>query len=156
MLEGNRSILKFQLRWHNYYSALLLAGSCQLSAIKLEELPSYPVSVVRKCWLDFCEVHSVPVPESNLVMMRVSSAIYQFLLQYVEDFQSDLHNTAESSSSLVPASQPAVDGDDVYYHFGGAAICDMFHLQKRILCGKCKRITMIYKIQRSKMTSSAQ
>ena len=32
-------------------------------------------------WLDFCDNNSVPVSESNVVMMTISSAIYELLLE---------------------------------------------------------------------------
>ena len=63
--KGSDPFKKFQFRWHHYCSALLLAGSYQLSAIKLEESSNYLVNEARKSWLDFCEEHNVPVPESN-------------------------------------------------------------------------------------------
>jgi len=72
----------------------------------------------------------VPVPESNPVMMTFTSAIYQFLLQYVA--QNGLHKTVENSSSPVPITLPP-DADDVYCRFGGAAICPMLHLRYKQL-----------------------
>jgi len=125
--------MKFQFRWHHYCSALLLVGSYQLSAIKLEASSCYLINEARKTWLAFCEENGVPVPERNPVMMTITSAVYQFLLQYVENFQNGLHNIVEDSSSPLPTSQPAADGDDVYYRFGGAAICDMLHLRYKQL-----------------------
>jgi len=38
-------------------------------------------------WLDFCKTSGFPVPESNKVMMQISSAVNELLLEKSEDFQ---------------------------------------------------------------------
>ena len=62
-------------------------------------------------------------------MMLVSSAIYKLLLDYSINFQDLLQKADVCSSSL--STEPHTD--DVYYCFGGAAICDMLHLRYKQL-----------------------
>jgi len=91
-----------------------------LSEINLEDPDAYKISETRLLWLSFCEENGAPVPESNPIMMTISSAIYHFLLDCVSHFQ------ITSAESISPTVQ---EGDDVYYRFGGAAISDMLHLR---------------------------
>ena len=51
-------------------------------------------------------------------MLTVSSAIYHFLLDFVASFQNSTPTTGKLE----------VDGDNVYYRFGGGALSDMLHL----------------------------
>lgn len=125
--KGPDSFLKFQLRWHQHCSVFLLSSRYPVSAIKLQELPNFPVDEVRKSWLDFCEASGLPVPESNSLMIMLSSVIYELLLDYAANFQSSLEAYEGPSSSVMP------DGDDVYYRFGGAAISDMLHIHYKQL-----------------------
>ena len=62
-------------------------------------------------------------------MMLVSSTIYDFLLEYSKNFQNTIHQTEMPSIALTTES----DTDDVYYRFGGAAICDMLQLRYKQL-----------------------
>lgn len=114
--------LNLQLRWHQYSSAFLLSSQYSLSAIDLQEPASYQLSETRLAWLSFSEENGAPVPNSNSVMMTVSSVIYHYLLDHITRFQS---NTLEQTSS----KSTTMDGDDVYYRFGGAALSDMLHLR---------------------------
>ena len=114
------SYLNFQFKWYQYCSAFLLSSQYHLSEINLEDPDAYKISEARSLWLSFCEENGTPVPESNPVMMTISSAIYHFLLDYVSNFQS---TSVETVSPIVQ------EGDDVYYRFGGAAISDMLHLR---------------------------
>ena len=127
--KGPDPFVRFQFQWHNHCSALLLSREYSLSDIDLVELPSAPVSVVRSNWLSFCETNRVPVPKSNPLMFLVSSAIYEFLLDYSKNFQNTLQERDVCSNSVL--TEP--DTADVYYRFGGAAICDMLHLHYKQL-----------------------
>ena len=61
----------------------------------------------------------------------MSSAVYELLLERAEDFQKSLKPTGSASGR--PAD--SVDGDDVYFRFCGAALCDMLHQRyKQIKC----------------------
>jgi len=135
--KGPDPFIRFQFQWYNHCSAFLLSRQHSLSEIELKELPSAPIHVPRNNWLNFCEASSVLVPVSNPVMMLVSSAIYEFLLEHSTNFQNALQATNVSGSSLT--AEP--DTDDVYYRFGGAAICDMLHLRYKQLksCSDEKR-----------------
>jgi len=59
-------------------------------------------------------------------VLTVSSAIYHFLLDFIASFQNN--TPAIQLNSEVDATLE-MDGDDVYYRFGGAALSDMLHLQ---------------------------
>ena len=122
--KGPDPFLQFQFQWYDHCSALLLSKQHSISEIGLEELSSAPIHIARGKWLSFCEASGVPVPESNPVMILVSSAIYDFLLEYSTNFQNTIHQA--EAHSIPMTTEP--DTDDVYYCFGGAAICDMLHL----------------------------
>ena len=116
-------MLNFQISWYNQCSAFLLSEEHDIAVLNLKELPGCYVSNARDAWLHFCSNNSVPVPKSNPVMMTVSSTIYRVLLERVMSFQESLKAT-----NAVATSREYTDGDDVYYRFGGAAICDMLKL----------------------------
>ena len=88
--------------------------------INLEESSCLKLSETRLTWLKFCEESAIPVPESNPIMMTISSAIYHFLLDCV------VHSSSSTTSSDGNCEQ---DDDSVYYRFGGGAISDMLHLR---------------------------
>jgi len=83
-------------------------------------------------WLDFCDSKGVPVPESNPVMITLSAAVYEQLLECAERFQRNLSSDGASVSTTT-CSPVVTDGDNVHLRFGGAAICEMLHL-------RCKQI----------------
>ena len=58
-------------------------------------------------------------------MISISSAVYELLLERTEEFQQNLIPKIYGSSSA--SSYSGVEGDDVYFRFGGAAFCDMLH-----------------------------
>ena len=63
-------------------------------------------------------------------MMTISSGAYFYLLDQVAMYQNELPKVNDKSTEE-PVSNG--DGDDVYYHFGGAAICTMLkHRYKEI------------------------
>ena len=114
------SFVNFQFQWYQYCSAFLLSSQYALSEINLTDPNAYQISEARTLWLGFCEENGSPVPESNPIMMTISSAIYYCLLDHVSTFQS---------GSLEKTNPTVQEGDDVYYRFGGAAISDMLHLR---------------------------
>ena len=107
------SFLRFQLDWHNYCSIFLLSEEYSLQDIDYQELAEHPVSNLRSTWLEFCKANGVPVPQSNKVMITVSSVVYHFLLEHVTRFQQQL---VKSGSVTI-----GTDEDGVYYRFGGAS-----------------------------------
>jgi len=113
-------MLNFQICWYNQCSAFLLSKDHNIAVLNLKELPECHVSDARDAWLQFCSTNGVPVPESNPVMMTISSTLYRVLLERVMSFQDSLIAT-----NTVATASEYKDGDDVYYRFGGAAICDM-------------------------------
>ena len=124
--KGVDSFLCFQLQWHHHCSAFLLGKEYSLSEINLGKSAEASMATVREEWLNFCEDYHIPIDDSKKVMIPISSAVYELLLEKSCDFQNDLKG---SSSSRELMQQPAnsVDGDDVYLRFGGAALCDMLH-----------------------------
>ena len=63
-------------------------------------------------------------------MISASSAIYAVLLERAREYQTSLLSESESSKISV-----GVEGDDVYFRFGGAALCDMLHLHYKQIRG---------------------
>ena len=120
--------LKFQLQWQQYCSAFLLSRSYSLNSINLEKYAEESVAAVRMQWLDFCDRSGIPVPESNPVMITISSAVYELLLGHAESFQTSLNSNGECAGTTTQCSSVVTDGEDVHLRFGGAAICEMLHL----------------------------
>ena len=123
--KGSEPFLKFQLSWHRHCSAFLLSSQYSLCDINLEERECAGLTETRGAWLKFCEDCGIPVPESNPIMLTVSSAIYHFLLDFIASF----HNTTPTAGNV------KADGDDVYYRFGGSALSDMLHLRYKQIRG---------------------
>jgi len=64
-------------------STAVLSSEYSLCDINLEESSCLIFSETRLTWLKFCEESAIPVPESNLIMITISSALYHFLLDCV-------------------------------------------------------------------------
>ena len=126
--QGADPYLRFQLQWQQYCSTFLLSRSYPLSSINLEKYTEQSVAAVRMQWLDFGDHSGIPVPESNPVMIMISSAVYELLLEHAESFQSSLNSNGECTSMATQCSPIVTDGEDVHLRFGGAAICEMLHL----------------------------
>ena len=86
-------------------------------------------------WLDFCDRNGIPVPESNPVMITISSAVYELLLEHAESFQNSLSSNGECTSTATQCPPVITDGEDVHLRFGGAAICEMLHLHYKQIKG---------------------
>ena len=112
--------LQFQLQWHQHCAAFLLDRTYSLTAINLDECAQQSVAEIRMRWLDFCDSSSVPFSDSSKVMMTLSSTVYELLLGRVESFQETLFASVDK-----PSHPTSNDSDDVYFRFGGAAICEM-------------------------------
>jgi len=116
-------MLNFQICWYNQCSALLLSEEHNIAVLNLKELPGCDVSDARDAWLHFCSANGAPVPESNPVMMTITATIYRVLLKHVMSFQESL-----TATNIVTKASEYTDSDDIYYCFGGTAICDMLKL----------------------------
>ena len=116
-------MLSFQLCWHKQCSSFLLSEEHNISLLKLEELPGCDISGTRDAWLHYCATNDMPVPKSNPVMITISATIYKVLLERVSSFQRSLSTTVATA-----VDGGYRDGDNVYYRFGGAAICEMLKL----------------------------
>ena len=64
-------------------------------------------------------------------MIPISSAVYELLLERTEDFQRNLN--PDSSATSCASTCRSTDGDDVYFHFGGAGLCDMLHQHYKVI-----------------------
>ena len=123
---AKNSFMQFQLRWYSWCSAFLLEERYTLDAINLKESDNNLVSI-RNTWLEFCKSCNTPVPTSNPVMIVISSSICAYLLDHISAFQESV--VEKSLTEQTETFGGASDGDDVYYHFGSAALCVM--LQNR-------------------------
>ena len=124
--KGVDSFLHFQLQWHQHCSAFLLSRSYPLSSIQLEKNAEASVAGLRNQWLGFYESNGISDLDSKKVMILISSAVYELLLERAEEFQKNLNHPQGSGASSASSSS-LTDGDDVYIRFGGAALCDMLH-----------------------------
>ena len=99
------SFLRFQFKSQQYCSAFLLSRKCAMSEIGLNDSADYQISEARAIWLRFSEENEVPVPESNPIMMTISS-LYHCFMNHIACFQ---RNSASATSSTTQEA----DGDDV-------------------------------------------
>ena len=124
--------MEFQRHWHAHCSAFLLEEKYKLADINLKESDcgNSSLAAVRSIWLEFCKDHETPVPSSNPIMMTISSRAYFYLQDQVAMYQRELSMANDKSTEEAVSNG---DSDDVYYCFGGAAICTMLkHRYKEI------------------------
>uniref|UniRef100_A0A1X7UP48 Uncharacterized protein n=1 Tax=Amphimedon queenslandica TaxID=400682 RepID=A0A1X7UP48_AMPQE len=122
---GKEKFMRFQIEWHRYCSIFLLPKDVPIN-IMIQDNLSQDFSKIQKAWFSFCEASSpTDWAPCNKVMIMISSAIYSVLLKYV-------HNTTTLSVVTDPASQ-LEDSDDVYFRFGGAAICEMLYVHYKLI-----------------------
>jgi len=95
-----------------------------LAAIDMDETDEKYASLVeaRVQWMRFCRENATTIADSKPVMITVSSAIYSYLLQQVSVYQESLSGPDPRAGS---SQTECSDGDDVYYRFGGGALCEM-------------------------------
>ena len=134
--QKKNSFMQFQLQYQYHCSAFILEEKYTLDAIKLDESNHTTLVAARKTWMEFCKKCNRPVPESNPVMLAMSSKAYSYLLDQVAIYQADL--TDQDTLESIPVGE---DDDDVYYRFGGAAICAMLKLRYKELknCSRTDR-----------------
>ena len=118
--------LQFQLKWHQHCAAFLLSRDHSLATINLEEFAQQSVAALRLRWLDYCDQSTLPFSDTSKVMMTLSSAVYDVLLERVQSYQEGLSTSVDPSSNSA-SNDP--DSDDVCLRFGGAAICEMLKLR---------------------------
>jgi len=117
--QMKNSCMQFQLEWHERCSAFLLEEKYTVAEINITENAS--LSAIRNTWIEFCKFCNAPVLESNPVMIEISSQLSAYLLNHVSVFQENLVEEGLSDHAKTSVS----DGDDIYYHFGGVALCAM-------------------------------
>jgi len=135
--QQKNAFMQFQLQYQYHCSAFILEEKHTLAAIKLNEASHPALVAARKTWLEFCKKCNLPVPESNPIMIAMSSRAYSYLLNQVSIYQETL--TDETPSDMAETMPVGEDGDDVYYRFGGGAICSMLKLRYKEL-KNCSRI----------------
>ena len=124
--EESDPFLQFQLKWHQHCAAFLLSRDHSLATINLEEFAQQSVAALRLRWLDYCDQSTLPFSDTSKVMMTLSSAVYDVLLERVQSYQEGLSTSVDPSSNSA-SNDP--DSDDVCLRFGGAAICEMLKLR---------------------------
>ena len=112
--------LNFVIKWNHHCSVMLLEELYGVTEIDLDQQLSKSVKVLRTKWLDFCKSSGFPVPVSNPVTITLSSTVYNTLITRIN---------VKGEESETPIESTSLDGDDVYYRFGGAALCEMLHLR---------------------------
>ena len=125
-VDCDKSPIHFQLDWYAHCSAFLLGEDMTLAAVGFDESNVKYSSLVntRKTWIQFCRDNSTTISDSKPVMIAISSAVYNYLLKQVSVYQKSL--TGQPSGREISEGLSATyRDDDVYYHFGGGALCDM-------------------------------
>ena len=111
--------LNFVIKWNHHCGVMLLEELYGVTEIDLDQQLSKSVIVLRTKWLDFCKSSGFPVPVSNPVTITLSSTVYNTLITHIN---------VKGEESETPIESTSLDGDDVYYRFGGAVLCEMLHL----------------------------
>ena len=117
--KGKEKYLKLQIAWHKSCSLFLLPKDIHTSTV----LPGFNEedADIRKMWQDFCDFHSTtPATTCNNIMIHISSIVYHVMLEHVHTFTSP-----QPQSHHFDTASCSTDDDDVYYRFGGAALCSM-------------------------------
>jgi len=119
--------MQYQLDWCTRCSTFLLEEQYTLAAINLSETDTAysEIVTIRNTWLAFCRESNTSVPTSNPVTLAVSSRLNRFLLDHVANFQDSLLEGSSIEDDRGQTSSSFTDGNDVYYRFGGVAICSM-------------------------------
>ena len=107
---------------YSHCSAFLLEEQYPLSNINLQEDGHPGLGKLRQTWLDFCKEHKAPVPASRPVMMALSTAVYNCLLEHVSSFLSSQSDAMDTSTS-----DDVIEEVGVYYRFVGGALYEMLH-----------------------------
>lgn len=123
--KGKEKYARFQVEWHQFCSKFLL----------LVDEHTTPSTISPRVQLWHSLTRSVTQEVRNPLMIAISSAIYDFLLQQVRALIKD--DGCEQCTHILQ-SEP----DEVYLRFGGGALADMF--------------TQRYKDMRSKKNFSKQ
>ena len=137
--KGKEKYLKLQRAWHKSCSLFLLPKDIDTSTV----LPSFNEedADIRKMWQDFCDFHSTTPTTCNNIMIHLSSIVYHVMLEHVHTFTSPQPQSHHFDTA-------STDDDDVYYRFGGAALCSMLktrykHIRK---CAEEKIVTISQEI----------
>ena len=117
--KGKEKYLRFQLAWHNNCSIFLLPNEVPIETVVPS--PTKEISNIHTKWMSF-RLSSQNVDHCNKLMSMLSSSCYTVLLTIAHSIRSVHANPAQHYNQ-------SEDGDDVYYRFGGAAICEMLHLR---------------------------
>ena len=109
----------------------MLGRSYPIALINLEKGAEASVASLRSQWLEFYESNGLFDLESKKVMIPITSAVYELMLERTECFQRNLNPDSSGASSA--STCRSTDGNDVYFRFGGAALCDMLHQHYKVI-----------------------
>jgi len=84
--KGVNSFSRFQLQWHQHCSAFLLSKSYPLASIQLSKDAEASIADLRSQWLDFYENNGITELDSKKIMIPISSAVSELLLERTEEF----------------------------------------------------------------------
>lgn len=136
--KGKEKYLRFQLEWHNLCSVFLLSKKYETCSILNSS--SVQVDELREQWLTFCDNYDFE--SCCRVMIMLTSSIYEMFLKQI-------HLTIKCQGNSVVPQSSSSDGDDVYYRFGGAVLCDMLHKRYKIIktCATSRKCQVLQEIE---------
>ena len=139
--QQKNSVMQFQLQYQYHCSVFILEEQFTLAAINLNEETHAMLVAARRTWLEFYKKCDLPVPESNPIMIAMSSGAYRYLLNQISVYQERLTDGTRAPLDTAEAALIGEDGDDVYHRFGGGAICSMLKLRYKELknCSRTNR-----------------
>ena len=112
--------MQLQIKWHQHCSYFLVDKNMELSLIGLH--PSDPIAEsvvdVRSKWNKVCAVNCLQRSNAKKFLILYCDCVYEELLR-------QCHRIIESENQILDAT--SVESEDVYFRFGGAAICNMLH-----------------------------
>ena len=136
--------------WHKHCSVFLLPKTLEITSV-LPDNQNKEIHHIRQLWLDFCEMYPPNELEKyKKLMILLSSTVYDILLKVVHG------HVVTSSASISVAESLDIDGDDVYFRFGGAILSEMLHLRNKNKCIKSsskisQEITILQAKEKSSM-----
>jgi len=112
--------MQLQIKWHQHCSYFLVDKNMELSLVGLH--PSDPIAesvvAVRSKWNKVCVVYSLRGQSAKKFLILFCDCVYEELLR-------QCHRIIESDVQVPDTT--IVESEDVYFRFGGAAICSMLH-----------------------------
>ena len=112
--------IQLQIKWLQHCSYFLMDKNMELSLIGLH--PSDPVAEsvvgVRSKWNKVCVEYCLQKSDAKKFLILFCDSVFEELLR-------QCHRIIEPSNQILDSA--SVESEDVYFRFGGAAICSMLH-----------------------------